>query len=241
MNPQRTLPQLFEDSVARFADQVLMLEKKTDKYEGTTYTQMRGLVHQFAAGLLSLGIQKGDRLSLIADARNDWVTSELGMFYAGAVDVPISVKIEDLADLTFRLSHSGCRAVVVTQSQIEKIRKIKKNLPDLQTTIVLDELKSYEADEIPVADVFRKGAEFLATTGPRSRSAGARSGRTITPTSATPPGRPPIPRGSSSPTATTRPTSSSRSAWSASSRGGAPSSSCPGTTPSPTPAASTPS
>jgi len=162
MIPQRTLPQLFEDSVARFADQTLMLEKKTGKYEGTTYTQMRELVHQFAAGLISLGIQKGDRLSLIADARNDWVTSELGMFYAGAVDVPISVKIEDLADLTFRLSHSGCRAVVVTQSQIEKIRKIKKNLPELQTTIVLDELKSYEADEIPVADVFRKGAEFLA-------------------------------------------------------------------------------
>ena len=162
MNPQRTLPQLFEDSVARFADQILMLEKKSDRYEGTTYAHMRELVHQFAAGLLSLGIRKGDRLSLIADARNDWVTSELGMFYVGAIDVPISVKIEDLADLTFRLSHSGCRAVVVTQSQIEKIRKIKKNLPELQTTIVLDELKSYEADEIPVADLFQRGIEFLA-------------------------------------------------------------------------------
>ena len=162
MNPQRTLPQLFEDSVARFADQVLMLEKKTDRYEGTTYARMRELVHQFAAGLLSLGIRKGDRLSLIADARNDWVISELGMFYVGAIDVPISVKIEDLEDLTFRLSHSGCRAVVVTQSQIEKIRKIKKNLPELQAIIVLDELKSYEADEIPVADIFQRGVEFLA-------------------------------------------------------------------------------
>lgn len=162
MNPQRTLPQLFEDSVARFADQVLMLEKKTDRYEGTTYARMRELVHQFAAGLLSLGIRKGDRLSLIADARNDWVISELGMFYVGAIDVPISVKIEDLEDLTFRLSHSGCRAVVVTESQIEKIRKIKKNLPELQSIIVLDELKSYEADEIPVADIFQRGVEFLA-------------------------------------------------------------------------------
>jgi len=162
MNPQRTLPQLFEDSVARFADQVLMLEKKADRYEGTTYARMRELVHQFAAGLLSLGIRKGDRLSLIADARNDWVISELGMFYVGAIDVPISVKIEDLEDLTFRLSHSGCRAVVVTQSQIEKIRKIKKNLPELQAIIVLDELKSYEADEIPVADIFQRGVEFLA-------------------------------------------------------------------------------
>jgi long-chain acyl-CoA synthetase len=162
MSPQRTLPQLFEDSVARFSDKVMMLEKKTDAYEGTTYAQMRERVHLFAAGLVSLGIRPGDRMSLIADGRNDWVMSELGMFYVGAVDVPISVKIEDLADLTFRLSHSGCRAVVVTQSQIEKIRKIKKNLPELEMTIVLDELKSYEPDEIPVAAVLARGAEFLA-------------------------------------------------------------------------------
>jgi len=162
MDAPRTLPRLFEDAVSRFASRTMMLEKKTDRYEGTTYAEMRERVHMFAAGLLALGIRKGDRMSLIADGRNDWVMSELGMFYAGAIDVPISVKIEDLADLTFRLSHSGCRAAVVTQSQIEKIRKIKKNLPELEMTIVLDELKAYEPDEIPVAGVLARGAEFLA-------------------------------------------------------------------------------
>jgi long-chain acyl-CoA synthetase len=162
MGVKRTLPQLFEDSAARFSDKVMMLEKKAGAYEGTTYAQMRERVRMFAAGLLALGINKGDRMSLIADARNDWVVSELGMFYVGAIDVPISVKIEDLSDLTFRLSHSGCRAAVVTQSQVEKIRKIKKNLPELEITIVLDELKAYEPDEIPLAEVLARGAEFQA-------------------------------------------------------------------------------
>jgi len=162
MPEQRTLPRLFEDAVARYANRTMMLEKKTDRYEGTTYAEMRERVHKFAAGLLALGIRKGDRMSLIADGRNDWVVSELGMFYAGAIDVPISVKIEDLADLTFRLAHSGCRAIVATLSQIEKIRKIKKNLPELEMTIVLDELKAYEPDEIPIETVVAKGREFLA-------------------------------------------------------------------------------
>jgi len=162
MDVQRTLPRLFEDAVARYADRIMMLEKKTDRYEGTTYAEMRERVHRFAAGLLALGIRKGDRLSLIADGRNDWVVSELGMFYVGAIDVPISVKIDDLSDLTFRLSHSGCRAAVVTQSQVEKIRRIKNNLPELEMTIVLDELKAYEPDEIPLETVLSKGQDLLA-------------------------------------------------------------------------------
>ncbi len=56
MTPARTLPRLFEDSVDRFPDNVLMWEKRGDAYEPLTYAAMRPLVHRFAAGLLGLGL-----------------------------------------------------------------------------------------------------------------------------------------------------------------------------------------
>ncbi len=161
MNAPRTLPRLFETSVERFADRVLMWEKRTDKYEGTTYAQMKPLVYGFAAGLMSLGLEKGDRVALISEGRNDWVIGELGLFYVGAIDVPISVKLDERADLKFRLLHSGCRMVLVSQNHIAKIRQVKPDLPDLKLTVCFDALKSFEADEISAASVIKKGEEFL--------------------------------------------------------------------------------
>ena len=157
----RTLPQLFEDAVGEYPENVLLWEKHEDKYKGTTYAQTRVLVHEFASGLISLGLKKGDRAALIAEGRTDWVVSELGILFAGAVDVPISVKIEELSDLKFRLAHSGCRMVIVSQSQVGKIRRIKHDLADLEKTIVLDRLPSYEPDEVFAGDVSDLGKNFL--------------------------------------------------------------------------------
>lgn len=39
---------------------------------------------------MSMGIKKGDRLALLSEGRNDWVISELGILYAGAIDVPLA-------------------------------------------------------------------------------------------------------------------------------------------------------
>jgi len=157
MTHPRTLPWLFEHSVDRFAGTVMLLEKRGDRYEGTTYADMRVLVRRFAAGLLSLGLEKGDRVALISEGRNDWVMAELGILYCGAVNVPVSVKIDELDDLKFRLLHAGCRMAIVSGSQVGKIRAIKHDLPELTLTIVLDPLEAFEADEMQAGEVLRLG------------------------------------------------------------------------------------
>ena len=161
MTGARTLPQLFETSADRFAGLTMLLEKRDSAYEGVTYARFRERVHRFAAGLLSLGLEKGDRVALISEGRNDWVMAELGILYCGAVNVPVSVKIDELDDLTFRLLHAGCRMAIVSQSQVEKIRAIRNNLPDLTLTVVLDDVEPFGADEMPAADVLRRGDTLL--------------------------------------------------------------------------------
>lgn len=157
----RTIPQMFEDSVKRYGKNVLMWEKKSDKFRGTTYAEMQDMVHQFAAGLISLGINHGDRITLISEGRNDWVMAELGILFTGAVNVPISVKIEEPNDLKFRIAHSGSRMVIVSKNHYAKIRKIKNDLPDLEKIIILDQLESYDEDECNSSEVFIAGREFL--------------------------------------------------------------------------------
>ncbi|RPI06347.1 MAG: long-chain fatty acid--CoA ligase [Ignavibacteriae bacterium] len=161
MKTQRTLPQLFEDSVAKYPGNTLLWEKKGDSYKGTSYRELQTLVHQCAAGLLQLGVNKGDRLALIAEGRNDWVVAELGILFVGAINVPLSVKIDELSDLKFRLAHSGCRAVIVSGAQAPKIRAIKNDLPELEKIILLDGEPQAE-EELSFRSLLENGKKYLA-------------------------------------------------------------------------------
>ncbi|KAB2923172.1 MAG: AMP-binding protein [Bacteroidetes bacterium] len=158
---QRTLPQLLESSADRFPQNILLWEKRTDAYAGTTYREVRELVHRFAAGLIAIGLRHGDRAALISEGRNAWVVSELGILYAGAVNVPISVKVDELNDLKFRLAHSGARMVVVSGNHVNKVRSVRQDLPELERIILLDGAPSSD-DELTYDAVMERGAEFLS-------------------------------------------------------------------------------
>ena len=159
-NP-KTIPALFENCVARFPSNIMMWEKKKDAYTGTTYKEIQKLVYQCGAGLMSLGVRKGDRIALIAEGRNDWVVAELGILYAGAVNVPLSVKIEELSDLKFRLAHSGTRMIIASATQLSKVRQIRDRLPDVEKVVVFDTHASESDDEISFAAVLEKGETYL--------------------------------------------------------------------------------
>jgi Long-chain acyl-CoA synthetases (AMP-forming) len=158
--PERTLPQLFEDGVNKFPNNIILWEKRNGKYEGITYQEMRSRVHRFAAGLLSLGLKTGDRVGLLSEGRSEWLMSELGILYTGAINVPISVKIEEPSELKFRLAHSESRLVIASHSQLPKIRNIKNDLPDLERIIILDEVENLEPDEIYAEEILRQATFF---------------------------------------------------------------------------------
>ena len=157
----KTIPQLFEASVERYSANILLWEKREEKYEGTTYRETRDLVREFAAGLLGIGVQKEDRVALIAEGRNDWVISELGILYAGAINVPLSVKLNEQSELKFRLAHSGCRMAIVSATQALKVQQLKNDLPDLERIILLDPAEKYHEDEIPLWQLLETGKRYL--------------------------------------------------------------------------------
>ena len=181
----RTIPRLFEDSVQRFSQKVMMWEKKEGAYKGTTYREIEESVHQCAAGLMSLGVEKGDRIGLIAEGRNDWVIAELGILFVGAINVPLSVKLEERSDLKFRLAHSGCRMVVVSGGQAHKIARMRVDLPDLEKIIHLDPLGTLAVDEIGFPELLAQGKEYCDVIDPISRNDGSQFRKMIRRPSAT--------------------------------------------------------
>jgi long-chain acyl-CoA synthetase len=157
----KTLVKFFEENVDRYSNNPYMWEKRDGSFQPTSYSEMRSLVHKFAAGLHQLGVKKGDRLSLLAEGRVDWVVAEMGMFYLGAIDVPLSIQLNESTDLIFRMKHSESSMAIVSASQANKINLIKDKLPDLKKIILMDPKASYEKDEIFMGDVMKMGEDYL--------------------------------------------------------------------------------
>ena len=160
---KKTLVDLFEESVRKYPNNTFLLEKTDKVFEPTTYTQVKDKVYQLGAGLQALGVKKGDNMALLSEGRNMWVIGELAMFYAGAANVPLSIKLEESNDLMFRLLHGDVKYIMVSGTQLKKVRLIKDKLPAVEKIIVFDAQDKYEEREIALSEVQAMGDEWLKT------------------------------------------------------------------------------
>ncbi len=156
----KSIIHFFEESADKFESNVYLWEKPQDKYEGTTYGETRKQVYEFAAGLMILGIKKGDRLSLVSEGRNMWVIGELGILYAGAVNVPLSVKLTP-DELKFRINHSESRMILTSSIQAQKLEKILYDCKTIEKIIHFDTQEEYSDREIHFNEVRKLGREWL--------------------------------------------------------------------------------
>ena len=160
---KKTLVDLFEESVRKFANNTFLLEKTDKVFEPTTYKEVQQKVYQLGAGLQAMGVKKGDNMALLSEGRNMWVIGELAMFYAGAANVPLSIKLEESNDLMFRLIHGDVKYMMVSGNQLKKVRLIKDKLPAVEKIIVFDAQEHYEDREIALAEVQQMGDEWFNT------------------------------------------------------------------------------
>ena len=159
--PRLTIIQFVEKYVGLYSGNTFLWEKKGKEWTSTTFEQTRNEAYRIGAGLMALGVQKGEKISLLSEGRNLWVLGELGILYAGAVNVPLSIKLEESNDLLFRIRHSDSKYVMVSAQQLPKIRKILPDLPLVDKVIVLDDLPEYQEKEMPISEIQKMGDDFL--------------------------------------------------------------------------------
>ncbi len=164
MDKRLTIIDFVEKYTREYADHVFLREKVDNQWTETTYAQTREQAHVIGAGLMALGLEKGERVALLSQGRNLWVTAELGILYAGAVNVPLSIKLAEASDLLFRIQHSDACFIIASEQQLHKIRKILPDCPNVRHVIVLDPIEEYGEKEMGIDEVMQRGRDFLAQT-----------------------------------------------------------------------------
>ena len=164
MAERLTIIDFVEKYVAKYSKNPFLWEKNldTNKWEPTTYEETLAKAKRIAAGLMALGVQKGEKISYLSEGRDMWVIGELGVLYAGAVNVPLSIKLGETNDLVFRVKHSDSKYVITSKFQLPKIRKVLPECPMVEKVIIFDRIDDMKENEIYIGDIIEMGDKFLA-------------------------------------------------------------------------------
>lgn len=164
MGRQDTLPRMFFDQAERFKDKTLFLSRTAEEYKGISWDEAGLIVREVAAGLMSLGIEPGDRVAVFSENRPEWAVSDLGILAAGAVSVPVYHTSTPVQAARI-LKKSGTRIAIV--SGRERAEEVLSQYLSLERVVLVDEPEAGAAgEELLGFSVLRAlGKERLADDG----------------------------------------------------------------------------
>lgn len=160
----KTISQLFQivtRDLGRGKDRPVLKYKSGDNWNGIKYDELHRDTENFALGLSSMGIKRGDRVAIIAENRPEWVFTDMAILGLGAIDVPL-YPISTSETIEFIMNNSESAGIVVSNKfQLNKVLKIKKNCRHLKFIVVMNnEDKGDEKDVYSFLDIQIKGVEF---------------------------------------------------------------------------------
>jgi fatty-acyl-CoA synthase len=153
----KTIGQQFDDTAARFAEHdALVVSHQNVRW---TYAELKRQVDAVAAGFLTLGLERGDRIGIWSPNNSEWAISQFASAKAGLVLVNINPAYR-LSELEYALNKVECKALIADESfkssrYLEMIIELapeigncalgalaSEKLPHLKTVIRLGEEKS---------------------------------------------------------------------------------------------------
>src|SRR4051795_1776606 len=152
-----TMAGLAAVAAKEFAGKPALRHKVGDQWVDVDYADLGSAVSEVARGLIDLGIERGDRVSILANTRPEWTYANLGILASGAASVSI-YQTNSPEECHYVLSHSESRAVFVEdQEQLAKIREVEGDLPVLEHVIVFDTEGRDIGDAISLDELRVKG------------------------------------------------------------------------------------
>ncbi len=143
-------------------------DQSKDAWVDVSYEEMGTIVKEVSLGLQSLGIERGDKVGILSNTRPEWTYSDFGILTAAGTVVPI-YQTNSPEECHYVLDHSESRAVILEDAeQLEKIRKIRADLPNLEHVISMEPL---EGDDVISFDELRERGRAGTDEDYRSRIA----------------------------------------------------------------------
>jgi len=154
----KTMADLLPLAAARYGDATALKHKAGDEWVETSYAELGDAVSETARGLIGLGLDHGDKVSIVSHTRPEWTYANFAILSAGLVSVSI-YQTNSAEECEYVLEHSESRAVFVEDAeQLAKVLAVRDRLPKLEHIVIFDPSGNAGGDAIPLADLRELGA-----------------------------------------------------------------------------------
>ena len=134
-----TGPKLLLWNAKERADRPAMREKYLGIWQTWSWNEMASEVEAISGGFKALGLERGDRISIVGDNRPRLYWSIIAAQSIGAVPVPV---YQDAVaeEMQYVLEHAESRFIICEdQEQVDKVLQIKNECPRIDTILYADD------------------------------------------------------------------------------------------------------
>ena len=160
-----TFPKLLRLNAKEHGGEIALREKDLGLWRVFTWNDYQTRVHDFALGLLELGLERGDVIGIIGDNRPDWVAAEIATHAIGAMSLGLYRDVLD-EEAAYLLSYGDAKLVFAEdEEQVDKLLALADRAPNLKHIVYSDPRGMRKYDDPRLME-----AEKLAAMG-RDRAA----------------------------------------------------------------------
>jgi long-chain acyl-CoA synthetase len=157
----QSVAQYFRDRVAVEPSRTAARFKSGGKWTDLSWASLSAQSDEVAWGLIALGIQRGDMVSILGSTRIEWTLCDMGVALAGGIVVPI-YQSNTPEECQFILENSGAVTVFAEDAkQLAKLKQEKARLPKLRQVILIDGAGD-GSWVISMDDLRQKGRDYQA-------------------------------------------------------------------------------
>ena len=144
--PEVSLTGVFDGTASRYA------KRGACEYLGRKFTweELKGLVDRLAAGLVSLGVGKGDRVATILPTSPQFIVSDYAVLRAGAVHVPCS-PLHRARELAYEIGQSGAKVLVCLEESLELVHATRDKTS--LEHIIVTKARDFSPEEPPLSEI----------------------------------------------------------------------------------------
>ncbi|MDD5748942.1 MAG: long-chain fatty acid--CoA ligase [Actinomycetota bacterium] len=155
-----TVGEMIKARVEKYGDRTMMCALRDGAWQKISWNQFWSNARRLALGLLSLGIEHGDRVAIFSENSPEWQMVDVAALSIGALDVPLYATITP-KQAEYIITDSGSRVVFVgSEKHLEKVLEVRDSLKSVLKIITMDNTKSEHPDVMTFDELMALGDSY---------------------------------------------------------------------------------
>ena len=136
---EKTMNDVFHNRVHKYGNRLAIEKKMNGVWHGATWNEYYDRARAAGLGLWSLGVRKGNMVSILSENRLEWLYADMGSLGIGVCVIPIYPTLAS-EEIEYIINNSESKVIVPeNKNQLKKILEIVDNCPSIEKIIVMEE------------------------------------------------------------------------------------------------------